>query len=40
VAIQAMTEEDLENTDDQVKEFIDDAFHHATHQQEEMQRKM
>jgi hypothetical protein len=40
VAIQALTEEDLENIGDQVKEVIDDMFQHVTHQQEEMHRNM
>jgi hypothetical protein len=40
VAIQALTEEDLENIGDQVKEVTDDVFQRVTHQQEEMHRKM
>jgi hypothetical protein len=40
VAIQALTEEYLEKIGDQVKEVTDDAFQHATQQQEEMHKHM
>jgi hypothetical protein len=40
VAIQASTEEYLENIDDQVIEVTNDTFQCATHQHEEIHRKM